>query len=128
MHHGEFFNFLARNVILKPYQEPHPPLWVACSNIQTIGQAGQWGMGALDLTFNSPEAAKAWVRRYYNNMLHHSVRLADNPANPNIAMVSGFMCAETDKEAREKAAGWILFFALLRYDRKGIDAPDESDL
>ena len=24
-----------------------PPLWVACSNIQTIGKAGEWGMGAL---------------------------------------------------------------------------------
>ena len=44
-------------------------------------------------------------------------------------MVSGFMCAETDEEAREKAAGWTFFiFALSRYGRKGIDAPGESDL
>ena len=128
-YHGEFFDFPARNVIPKPYQKPHPPLWVACSNIQTIGQAGQWGMGALGFTFISPEAAKAWVHRYYNNMLHHSVCLADYPTNPNIAMVSGFMCAETDEEAREKAAGWTFFiFALSRYGRKGIDAPGESDL
>ena len=116
-------------MIPKPYQKPHPPLWVACSNIQTIGQAGQWGMGALGFTFISPEAAEAWVHRYYNNLLHHPYRLADYPANPNIAMVSGFMCAETDEEAREKAAGWTFFiFALSRYGRKGIDAPGESDL
>jgi alkanesulfonate monooxygenase SsuD/methylene tetrahydromethanopterin reductase-like flavin-dependent oxidoreductase (luciferase family) len=128
-YHGEFFDFPARNVIPKPYQKPHPPLWVACSNIQTIGQAGQWGMGALGFTFISPEAAKAWVHRYYNNLLHHPFRLAEYPANPNIAMVSGFMCAETDEEAREKAAGWTFFiFALSRYGRKGIDAPGESDL
>ncbi len=116
-------------MIPKPYQKPHPPLWVACSNIQTIGQAGQWGMGALGFTFISPEAAKAWVHRYYNNLLHHPFRLAEYPANPNIAMVSGFMCAETDEEAREKAAGWTFFiFALSRYGRKGIDAPGQSDL
>jgi luciferase family oxidoreductase group 1 len=128
-YHGEFYDFPARNVIPKPYQKPHPPLWVACSNIQTIGQAGQWGMGALGFTFISPEAAKAWVHRYYNNLLHHPFRLAEYPANPNIAMVSGFMCAETDEEAREKAAGWTFFiFALSRYGRKGIDAPGESDL
>ena len=128
-YHGEFFDFPARNVIPKPYQKPHPPLWVACSNIQTIGQAGQWGMGALGFTFISPEAAKAWVHRYYNNLLHHPFRLAEYPANPNIAMVSGFMCAETDEEAREKAAGWTFFiFALSRYGRKGIDAPGQSDL
>ena len=128
-YHGEFYDFPARNVIPKPHQKPHPPLWVACSNIQTIGQAGQWGMGALGFTFISPEAAKAWVHRYYNNLLHHPFRLAEYPANPNIAMVSGFMCAETDEEAREKAAGWTFFiFALSRYGRKGIDAPGESDL
>ena len=128
-YHGEYFDFPPRNVIPKPYQNPHPPLWVACSNIQTIGQAGQWGMGALGFTFISPEAAKAWVHRYYNNFLHHPVRIADYRTNPNIAMVSGFMCAETDEEAREKAAGWTFFiFALSRYGRKGIDAPGASNL
>ena len=38
-------NFPARNVVPKPLQKPHPPLWVACSNIQTIAKAGEWGMG-----------------------------------------------------------------------------------
>src|SRR5881227_4429466 len=33
--HGQHFNFPARNVIPKPFQKPHPPLWVACSNIAT---------------------------------------------------------------------------------------------
>ena len=127
--HGEFHDFPARNVIPKPYQKPHPPLWVACSNIQTIGNAGEWGMGALGFTFVSPDAAKAWVHRYYNNLLHHANRLADYPDNPNIAMVAGFMCAETDEEAYEKAAGWTFFiFALSYYGRKGVDAPGEGNL
>lgn len=127
--HGEYHDFPARNVIPKPYQKPHPPLWVACSNIRTIGQAGEWGMGALGFTFVSPDAATAWVNKYYNNLLHRPNRLTDYPANPNIAMVSGFMCAETDEEAYEKASGWTFFiFALSYYGRKGVDAPGEGNL
>lgn len=127
--HGEFHDFPARNVIPKPYQKPHPPLWVACSNINTIGQAGEWGMGALGFTFVSPEAATAWVNKYYNNLLNHPKHLTDYPINPNIAMVSGFMCAETDEEAYEKASGWTFFiFALSYYGRKGVDAPGEGNL
>ncbi len=127
--HGEYHDFPARNVVPKPYQKPHPPLWVACSNIQTISQAGEWGMGALGFTFVSPDAARAWVHRYYNALLHKPNRLANYPDNPNIAMVSGFMCAETDEEAREKASGWTFFiFALGHYGRKGIAAPGTVNL
>jgi len=127
--HGQYYDFPARNVIPKPYQKPHPPLWVACSNIQTIAKAGEWGLGALGFSFVSPEAARAWVHRYYNVMLKHPAPLADYPRNPNLATVAGFMCAETDEEARKKAAGWTFFvFALSRYGRKGIDAPGQTDL
>lgn len=127
--HGQYYDFPARNVVPKPVQKPHPPLWVACSNIQTIGQAGQWGMGALGFTFVSPDAAKAWVHRYYNNLLHNQKKLTDYQTNPNIAMVSGFMCAETDEEAYEKASGWTFFiFALSHYGREGIAAPGTGNL
>jgi alkanesulfonate monooxygenase SsuD/methylene tetrahydromethanopterin reductase-like flavin-dependent oxidoreductase (luciferase family) len=127
--HGQYYDFPARNVVPKPVQKPHPPLWVACSNIQTIGQAGQWGMGALGFTFVSPDAAKAWVHKYYNNLLHNQKKLTDYQTNPNIAMVSGFMCAETDEEAYEKASGWTFFiFALSHYGREGIAAPGTGNL
>ena len=127
--HGQYHDFPARNVVPKPMQKPHPPLWVACSNIQTIADAGAWGMGALGFSFVSPEAARAWVHRYYNTLLRAPRRLADYPTNPNIAIVNGFMCAPTDAEAIELAAGWTFFiFALSYYGRKGVDAPGQGDL
>lgn len=127
--HGQYYDFPARNVIPKPRQKPHPPLWVACSNIQTIANAAEWGMGALGFSFVSPDAARAWVHRYYNTLLRHPKPLGDYPRNPNIAIVNGFMCAKTDEEAIEKAAGWTFFiFALSYYGRKGVDAPGTSDL
>ena len=127
--HGEYYDFAARNVIPKPLQKPHPPLWVACSNIQTIAKAGEWGMGALGFSFVSPDAARAWVHKYYNTLLHRPRLLGDYPTNPNVAIVNGFMCAPTDAEAIEKASGWTFFiFALSYYGRKGVDAPGTSNL
>ncbi len=127
--HGQYHDFPARNVVPKPMQKPHPPLWVACSNIQTIADAGAWGMGALGFSFVSPEAARAWVHRYYNTLLRAPRRLAAYPANPNIAIVNGFMCAPTDEEAIALAAGWTFFiFALSYYGRKGVDAPGQGNL
>ncbi|MEC9346155.1 MAG: LLM class flavin-dependent oxidoreductase [Pseudomonadota bacterium] len=126
---GEYYKFPSRNVVPKPMQRPHPPLWVACSNIQTIGKAGEWGMGALGFSFVSADAARAWVHRYYNNLLHRQNRLTDYPVNPNVAVANGFFCAETDEEAIEKASGWTFFiFALSYYGRMGVDAPGKSDL
>src|SRR5258708_4850797 len=81
----------------KRFKTPNPPVWVACSNIQTIAKAGEWGMGALGFSFVSPEAAKAWVHRYYNTLLHGSKPLCEYPKNANIAIVNGFMCARTDE-------------------------------
>jgi len=127
--HGQYYDFPARNVVPKPFQKPHPPLWVACSNIQTIGEAGMWGMGALGFSFVSPDAATAWVHKYYNQLLYNPRRLGDYKANPNVAIVNGFMCARTDEEALEKAAGWTFFiFALGYYGRKGVDAPGQGNL
>jgi len=127
--HGRYYDFPPRNVIPKPLQKPHPPLWVACSNIQTIAEAGSWGMGALGFSFVSPAAATAWVNRYYNKLLNEPRRLAAYPLNPNIAIVNGFMCAPSDAEALARASGWTFFiFALSHYGRHGIAAPGTGNL
>src|SRR5881398_1765322 len=87
-YHGEHFDFPLRNVIPKPRQKPHPPLWVACSQLETIRMAGMRGMGALGFQFISAEAAQAWVHAYYNAYTQHLDPLCDYQTNPNIAVVS----------------------------------------
>jgi alkanesulfonate monooxygenase SsuD/methylene tetrahydromethanopterin reductase-like flavin-dependent oxidoreductase (luciferase family) len=119
-YHGEYFDFPLRNVLPKPYQKPHPPLWVACSQLETLAMAGRRGMGALGFQFVSADAAHAWVSSYYNNFLKRQEKLTDYQTNPNIALVCGFMCAETDEEAMKKAEGWTFFqFALGFYVQLG---------
>ncbi len=112
---GPYFKFPLRNVLPKPVQKPHPPLWVACSQLETIEMAGRCGIGALGFQFLSAEMAHAWVHAYYNSFVKRQKKLADYQTNPNIAMVSYFMCAETDEEARRRADGVTFFQFSLAY-------------
>jgi alkanesulfonate monooxygenase SsuD/methylene tetrahydromethanopterin reductase-like flavin-dependent oxidoreductase (luciferase family) len=114
-YHGPHFDFPLRNVVPKPRQKPHPPLWTACSQLPTIACAGEKGLGALGFQFVSADTAHAWVHAYYNGMTKRLAKLADHPINPNIALVSMFMCAKTDEEARQKADGATFFQFCLRY-------------
>jgi alkanesulfonate monooxygenase SsuD/methylene tetrahydromethanopterin reductase-like flavin-dependent oxidoreductase (luciferase family) len=117
---GEYFKFPLRAVVPKPLQKPHPPLWVACSQLDTIRYAAHRGMGSLCFKFADLAAAQAWVHAYYNTFVHDQEKLCDYQTNPNIAVVSGFMCAETDEEAWRKADGWTFFqFALQLYNKEG---------
>ena len=117
---GKYFKFPLRNVIPKPVQKPHPPLWVACSQLETIEMAGQRGMGALGFQFISADAAHAWVHAYYNAFTKRQELLCDYKPNPNMALVTYFMCAETDEEARRRADGIPFFqFALRFYGAAG---------
>ena len=114
-HHGKYFDIPLRNVVPKPLQKPHPPLWMACSQLPTIERAGENGFGALGFQFVSAEAAHAWVHAYYNAITKRLKKLADYEINPNMALVSFFMCAETDEEARRRADGATFFQFALRY-------------
>lgn len=119
-YNGEYFKFPLRAVVPKPLQKPHPPLWVACSLLDTIKYAAHRGMGALSFKFVDLNAANAWVNAYYNTFTRNQEKLADYQSNPNIAVVGGFMCCETDEEAWEKADGWTFFqFALQLYNKEG---------
>ena len=108
-------NFPLRMVVPKPMQKPHPPLWVACSQLETLAKCGEWGMGALGFQFVSADAAHAWVHAYYNAFVKRQKLLADYKTNPNIALVSFFMCAKTDEEARARADGDTFFQFPLRF-------------
>lgn len=126
---GEYFKFPRRAVVPKPLQKPHPPLWVACSQLNTIKYAAHRGMGALSFKFVDLAAAQAWVHAYYNTFVHNQEKLCGYQANPNIAVVSGFMCAETDEQAWRQADGWTFFqFALQLYNREGPFEPGSVNM
>ncbi len=71
---GKFFAMPTRNVIPKPHQKPHPPIWIACSNREIIHAAARAGIGALAFAFIDPTEAGKWAREYYT-----IPRSRDNP-------------------------------------------------
>jgi alkanesulfonate monooxygenase SsuD/methylene tetrahydromethanopterin reductase-like flavin-dependent oxidoreductase (luciferase family) len=58
-HHGEFIDVPPRPVHPKPLQDPHPPLYQACTNTATLVDAGGRGIGALVLGFGGPDEVAA---------------------------------------------------------------------
>ncbi len=106
---GEFFSFPCRNVVPKPVQKPHPPIWVACSNRETIKMAARLGIGALTFAFVDPSEAKQWVDDYYRIFKEECVPIG-HAVNPNICMVTGFSVHEDAEEARTRGLDGFRFF------------------
>jgi alkanesulfonate monooxygenase SsuD/methylene tetrahydromethanopterin reductase-like flavin-dependent oxidoreductase (luciferase family) len=119
----------ARNVLPKPVQKPHPPIWVACSNRNTIRLAAQLGIGALTFAFIDPAEARQWVADYYDTFKRECVPIGHS-VNPNIAMVTGFSCHPDADEARRRGMDGFRFFqfALGHHYVFGQHRPGRTDI
>jgi alkanesulfonate monooxygenase SsuD/methylene tetrahydromethanopterin reductase-like flavin-dependent oxidoreductase (luciferase family) len=126
---GEFFEMPCRNIVPKPVQKPHPPVWVACSNRETIKMAARLGIGALTFSFVDPAEAKQWVDDYYRIFREECVPIG-HAVNPNIAMVTGFSVHGQAEEARRRGLDGFKFFgyALGHHYIFGEHTPGRTDI
>jgi len=126
---GKYFSMPARNVVPKPVQTPHPPLWVACSNRDTILLAAKLGIGALTFAFVDPAEASKWVTDYYETFKRECVPIG-KAVNPNIAMVTSFSVHQNTEEAVKRGAQGFDFFgyALGHYYAFGEHVPGNTDI
>jgi alkanesulfonate monooxygenase SsuD/methylene tetrahydromethanopterin reductase-like flavin-dependent oxidoreductase (luciferase family) len=126
---GKYFAMPVRNVMPKPVQKPHPPLWVACSNRETIHLAAQLGMGALTFAFIDPAEAAHWIADYYDTFKRECVPIG-HTVNPNVAMVTGFSChADAAEAGRRGTDGFRFFqFALGHHYSFGKHTPGRTDI
>jgi len=106
---GKFFSMPCRNVVPKPVQKPHPPIWVACSNRETIHLAARLGIGALTFAFIDPTEARKWVGEYYE-IIKTECKPIGHAVNANVAMVTGFSCHPDEQEARRRGEDGFRFF------------------
>ncbi len=79
-HHGRFWDIPPRNVLPKPVQKPHPPLWVSFS----LSAPGQ-----------SEKAVAMYKRRIRN------AEPAGSFVNNNVAAFTVTLCLEDDTEAKQ---------------------------
>ena len=128
-HVGPHVTMPPRNVVPKPEQKPHPPVWVACTRRETIHLAAQLGIGALAFAFFDPEEAQHWVTDYYETLAAEGVPMGD-AVNANLACVTSFMCHPDEAEAVARGAEGSNFlgYSLGHYYVFGRHRPGSTDL
>ncbi len=128
-YNGEFFSMPTRNVVPKPLQKPHPPLWVACSSRETIKMAARHGIGALTFSFVDADEAKPWVDDYYDTFKNECIPIG-HAVNPNIAFVMGFSLHQDEQVAIERGIDGLRFFqyALGHYYVQGKHQPGRTNI
>lgn len=126
---GKYFSMPCRNVLPKPVQSPHPPMWMACTNRDTIKVAASLGVGALAFSFLDPEEAHKWSEIYYGIVKSEQCVPIGHSVNANIAMVSNFSVHRDREEAIRRGHEGFEFFgyalnALVAHDT----VPGRTDL
>ena len=105
---GKFWNVPERQVLPKPYQDPHPPIWVAALQPATYEIAASKGIGVLAFGSSAPSALEPYIKAYKENV---------KKANPVGAFVNDQwanstlgICLEDNNEARELGAASLKNF------------------
>ena len=126
---GRHVSLPPRNIVPKPVQKPHPPLWLACSNRNTIRLAARLGVGALTFAFIDADRGPAMGGRLPRDprprvradrpRRERAGRHADRPLLPRDA-----------EEARRRGLDGFRFFqfALAHYYAYGQHRPGRTDL
>ena len=118
-----------RNVVPKPLQKPHPPLWMACSRRESILQAARLGVGALTFSFVSPEQARQWVKDYYE-AIENECEPIGYAVNPQFAIACPFLCDKDEKRMEQVGMESYGFFVygLGHYSFFGEHEPARTDI
>ena len=105
---GRFWNVPSRQVLPKPYQKPHPPIWVAALQPATYEIAAEKGIGVLAFGSSAPAEMEPHVRAYKENV--KKAKPVGAFVNDQWASSTLGVCLDDDKEARELGAQSIKTF------------------
>ncbi len=100
-------------VVPRPVQRPHPPLFLACTNSETVKRAAQYGVGPMVLGFGGPEMVGG-MRKMFDE--EREIRDLDAVVSPGIvndeftALCPTFLMEDRD-EALVVGARALRFFA-----------------
>ena len=94
---GRFFSMPERAVLPKPYQKPHPPMWVAVTSPGTEVDAAQRGLGSLGLSFGSMADQERVIQNY--RRIIKTCEPVGEFVNEHVATVSFMYCHEDDGTA-----------------------------
>lgn len=101
---GDYFDLPPRDVLPRPVQSPHPPLWIAASNLNTYEFAARQGVGVIGVTRNSVDETRSAIATYRN-----TIRNADpagfigGASNEHVGAFALTCCHEDNRTGRDLA-------------------------
>jgi alkanesulfonate monooxygenase SsuD/methylene tetrahydromethanopterin reductase-like flavin-dependent oxidoreductase (luciferase family) len=120
---GEYFSMPCRNLVPKPAQKPHPPLWVAGKP----DLAASLGMGCLGFNVVGGRQAKVMVDQYYETLATQCVPIG-HAVNPQMSVLATLHCHRDGDVAREIGTNLRFFgYSVARYYLSGAVKPGRGD-
>jgi alkanesulfonate monooxygenase SsuD/methylene tetrahydromethanopterin reductase-like flavin-dependent oxidoreductase (luciferase family) len=99
---GQFFNIPPSEIVPKPLQRPHPPLWLAGTNPETFVKAGSLGLGMLAFVQDSPAVIGPRIKTYREQI--PTCTPIGKFVNDRVALMLQTYCGETRQQAYAEAA------------------------
>ncbi len=100
---GKFFSMPTRNVLPKPFTDPHPPLWVAAGSPGTFELAARQGLGVLCFAFGKPESFIPLIEKYKKDI--KNAEPVGEYVNDNVMITTQMLCLEDGGRARQVFGG-----------------------
>lgn len=103
-HQGRHYDLPARQVIPRPIQRPHPPLWAAASNLSSYERAARRGLGVIGVTRNTPQETAPSVRAYWDTIASADpAGFVGEAPNPHCGAFAIACCHPDDRVGRDMA-------------------------
>ena len=99
---GKFWTVPPRRVLPKPFQKPHPPIWLACTQPSSYELAAEKGIGVLLSAAAIPEILAEHVKAYHENI--KKAKPVGAFVNEQFSVNIHAYCGEDNREARELCA------------------------
>ncbi len=121
------FKMPPRNVLPKPVQKPHPPLWMSGTQPDSAILAGERGVGFMHFSLSDPVGMDAKVRSYKDALKR--AKPVGEFINDQFAAFTILFCGADDDDAARCAAQGATWYANLVefvYASLATLSPDES--
>lgn len=105
---GKHFDIPEREILPKPKQKPHPPIWMACTQEASYQMAADKGIGVLSFGSGAPAGMKVHIDNYRQNI--KNAKPVGGFVNNQWANFTLGHCGDDDLEAVEIGANAIKEF------------------
>jgi alkanesulfonate monooxygenase SsuD/methylene tetrahydromethanopterin reductase-like flavin-dependent oxidoreductase (luciferase family) len=130
---GDFVRLSSADLILRPYQQPYPPLWYPTENPDRVAWVGEHGINLLMRRMPEGASAAEFAATYRRQLAAHRDRpgrLNRHVVEPAVGVVRHIFVADSDEEAlRAAREAWKIFTESHSYLRlqRGLPIAAQAD-